>query len=253
MKSIFTGVLIWIIGLPGAIAQPQPAGFLSEQPKYKELISTLKARSYPSDVEKLKTIAHKTHQKFLKTYRAYAQVSDAFESGEYDCLSGTYLFGETLNALDMRFRIMETNYHIFLLVNTTEGEVLLESTDSRQGIVVHPDAIQARITSYQSQDPVGGSLYLAGIQFYHELAFSQLPGLLYFNRAISAFHRNDLPQSCRDLQKAWAIYDHLRIEEFIPILIHTISASTLDVGEKASLTRLLENHYRESYRTMAGN
>ncbi|HLZ16910.1 MAG TPA: hypothetical protein VKQ08_07710 [Cyclobacteriaceae bacterium] len=210
------------------------------------------ARKNKSEFRQVKQLFHRSHRKFLKNYKAYATPSDIFERGSYDCLSGTYLLSLGLDNLGIKHRIIETNYHIFLIAETDRGDVLLESTDRFGGIIANPEKIEERICNYRSNTTGNANqLYLSHVKIYHEILLPQLLGLFYFNQAVAAFHRNDLAASKWYLESAWKIYDNLRVYEFTPILIHSILQSQLDEGQKATLTSALKQHLSRSQQTLA--
>jgi hypothetical protein len=197
-----------------------------------------------SEINLAKILFHKAHRNFLKNYRAYATVTDIFEKGNYDCLSGTYFLSHALSNLGIKHRIIETNYHVFLIAETNRGDVLMESTDRYQGFVTDPAKIEERINTYKTNgtDKINNQLYLSHIKIYREILKDQLSGLLYFNQAVESFHKNDLIASCQYLQHAWKIYNNPRIEEFAPILERSVLKSQLSEKQKINLTELLKSH-----------
>ncbi len=219
---------------------------------FSNFISSLQSKKI-KDFKLVRQLFVKAHRDFLKNYKAYSQVNDIFEKGNYDCLSGTYFLVSSLNQLGFTYKIYETNYHIFLTVNTSRGEVLLESTDRDNGLVADQNLIKERISKYQQSttSSPGTQLYLSRFRLFHELLPSQLPGLLYFNRAVEAFNKNELSNCCLYLEQAWKIYDNPRIEAFTPILLHSIEASSLDESSKEKLTLLLRNHQQSAFHSLA--
>jgi hypothetical protein len=203
-----------------------------------------------SEIKLAKSLFNKAHRNFLKSYHAYATINDVFEKGNYDCLSGTYFLSKALTDLGIKHRIIETNYHIFLIAETDQGDVLMESTDRYQGFVIDRKKIEERIVNYRT-DKTGGQLYLSHIKIYHEILPVQLSGLLYFNLAVESFHKNDFVASCEYLQNAWKIYDNLRIDEFTPILARSILKSQLSEKQKDSLTELLKSHAHQNLTAFA--
>ncbi|MBI3482873.1 MAG: hypothetical protein HY015_07855 [Bacteroidetes bacterium] len=218
---------------------------------FSDFISSFQAKK-TKDYKLVKNLFVRAHKEFLKNYRAYSQVNDIFEKGNYDCLSGTYFFANSLEQLGFSYKIYETNYHIFMTVKTSRGEVLLESTDCANGLVTDQNLIKERISKYQqSKTTPGAQLYLSKLRLFHELLPSQLPGLLYFNRAVEAFNKNELINCCVYLEQAWKIYDNPRIEIFTPILLHSIEASSLNESSKEKLTLLLRNHQQSAFHSLA--
>jgi len=195
-----------------------------------------------SEFKIAKSLFNEAHRNFLKMYRAYATVEDVFESGSYDCLSGTYFLSQALTKLGIKHRIIETNYHVFLIAETNRGDVLMESTDRYNGFICNQKKIDETIDGYKANrtDRVSSQLYLSHIKIYHEILQAQLKGLLYFNLAVESFHNNDLVASCHYLLGASKIYDNPRIEEFAPILTRFIRKSQLSENQKESLTAMLK-------------
>ena len=222
------------------------------QPYLNKISSFTKSLSKrnSSEIKLAKSLFNKAHRNFLKNYHAYATVNDVFEKGNYDCLSGTYFLSRALTNLGIKHRIIETNYHIFLIAETSQGDVLMESTDRFQGFVIDREKIEERIDNYRT-NKISSQLYLSHIKIYHEILPVQLSGLLYFNLAVESFHRNDLVASCQYLQNAWKIYDNPRIEEFTPILARSIFKSQLSEKQKVDLTELLKSHVHQNLTALA--
>jgi hypothetical protein len=255
MRWVVLIVLCLILTYPEFVkCQVQVSAELSDH--YIHTISSFTSRlnqKKSSEAKLVKSLFHKAHRDFLKKYHAYATVNDVFENGSYDCLSGTYFLSRALTDLGVKHRIIETNYHVFLIAETNQGDVLMESTDRYQGLVSDPKKIAERIENYRANrtDQVGSQLYLSDIKIYHEILPVQLSGLLYFNLAVDSFHRNDLVASCRYLQLAWKIYDNPRIEVFTSILTRSIVRSQLSEQEKDILTALLKSHAHQNLTTLA--
>ena|SRR5258705_4994131 len=252
-KVLLVSLCLMVVFTGFAQCQAVPSAELS-QPYVNSILSftkSLKERK-TSEIRLVKSLFHKAHRDFLKRYHAYATVSDIFENGNYDCLSGTYFLSRSLSDLGIKHRIIETNYHIFLIAETNQGEVLMESTDRYQGFVYDPKKMAERIESYKANlTNKSGQLYLSHIKIYREILPVQVSGLLYFNLAVDSYHRNDLVASCQYLQSAWKIYDNPRIEEFAPILARTIGTSQLSEEQKDSLTQLLKSHVHQNLTALA--
>ncbi len=220
--------------------------------KFPVFISSLSNTAQASETKTLRRLFNKAHRLFLKKYEAYTSLEDIFQSGNYDCLSGTYFFSLALDRLGIEYHIIETNYHIFIIADPDNGEVLLESTDRYNGFVTGKKAIAEKISGYREHlSKSSDHLYLSHLNIFHELLPNQLPGLLYFNQAVDAFHKNDLTACCKQLENAWKIYDNPRIEEFANILIRSISVSGLDETQKENLIAVLKSHQERSVHSLA--
>jgi len=245
MRIFFSVILSLIFLFPGQIKCQGVATDLSQT--YANTISSFTkslSKKQASEIRLAKLLFNKAHRHFLKNYRAYSTINDVFERGNYDCLSGTYFLSQALSQLGIKHRIMETNYHIFLILETKKGDALMESTDRFQGFVTDPEKMEERINRYRSNKikNLSGQLYLSHIKIYREILQVQLAGLQFFNLAVESYHKNDLIASCQYLQCARRIYDNPRIEEFTPILAMSISKSQLSEDQKINLAELLKSN-----------
>jgi hypothetical protein len=201
----------------------------------------LKLSKTKSEIKFLRILFNESHRKFLKTYKPYSQFNEIFESGHYDCLTGTAFFSLVLESLKFEYIIVETNYHIFLLVHTREGRVLLETTDRLFGFKTNPAEIDNSLRTYKenqltaSAPHKGGYYYQYQASLFREIKSIQLSGLLYFNQAVVAYNNRDWVACVDSVVKARYIYDNARIEELTQLLASSISISELNEKTKQEL------------------
>lgn len=174
----------------------------------------------------------KTHQEYLKKYEDYAPISNLFNSGSYNCLTGTVLYALLLDHFQIPYQVIETNYHIFILADTKQGKILLEATDPTNGFVTNPHDIESRISTYKGNFTPGSNKKMQYYQYSFELfravSLKELQGLLYYNKAVDAFNRQDLQESAQSLKRAHAFYSSPRIDEFSQILLLSLQQSNLE-------------------------
>lgn len=175
---------------------------------------------------------YKTHQEYLKKYEDYAPISNLFNSGSYNCLTGAILYALLLDHFQIPYQVMETNYHIFIRVETKQGKILLEATDPIHGFVTNRQEIENRVKAYKENlIPISDSkkhYYQFNFELFRPVSLKELQGLLYYNKAVNAFNRQDLIESARSLKKAHAFYASPRIDEFSQILLLSLQQSNLD-------------------------
>jgi len=221
----------------------------SQQPelassKMDQFISELQAKRYKikSDENFLRYAFRESHKTFLHNYKAYSQFPEIFDSGNYDCLSATSFFSVVLDAFGFDYKIIETNYHIFLMVDVDQKKILLESTDKTSGFVSQEQSIKERLSAYHENKIVTAAnadkyYYHYDLDLYQEVKPQQLTGLLYFNQAVIALNDNDLTECALKLKKAVRIYNSPRIAEFASILVRKVADSQLSDEEKKNLIR----------------
>ena len=184
----------------------------------------------------VRSVFNKTHQKFLRRFAAYATLDETFETGSYNCLTGTILLSLSLHHFNIRHQVIETNYHIFILAETKDGQILLEATDPLNGFVSDQHDIEARITTYkqnqiQAQN-ANKSYYRFSFELYNTVSIDELRGLVFYNKAVDSFNHGQLHVAVDNLVKANTLYSSFRTEEFSQILLLSLQQSELDTKTK---------------------
>jgi hypothetical protein len=192
----------------------------------------------------IRHIFEKTHHRFLKSYKAYTSLDETFDNGSYNCLTGTILFSLLLHHYDIDHQVIETNYHIFILAETADGQILLEATDPLNGFVTSAEEIEARIAIYKQnqiqEQQRNKTYYKFRFELYNEVSLDELRGLTYYNNAVNSFNQQNLETAVQNLVKANELYFSYRIEEFSQILLLSLQQSDLDLKTKENcMNRIL--------------
>lgn len=205
----------------------------------------------------LRKTFRRLHSNLLKKYEAYSDFDEIFSTGRYDCLTATALFSQVLKQLNFSYEIIETNYHIFLLVQTEKGEVLLETTDRFDGFVTNKRTIAQRTGDYRKNlltaDNSKRIFYHYSFSLYQKLSPEKLTGLMYFNQAVKSYNRQEWMASAKLLEKANALYASLRCEELGAILIKTVLESSLEEKTKSDCLVHLKSFWIKKTETLASN
>lgn len=210
-----------------------------------------------SDEKRLHKIFNRLQSDFLKKYEAHSGFDVLFSTGQFDCLTATSLFSLVLRELNYSFDIIETNYHIFLLVHTSKGDVLIETTDRLGGYVSETSAIAKRTADYRKNEiPSVNSSQLSysySFRLYQTISFEKLTGLLYYNQAVKAFNDHNWVKSTHVLEKANALYNSPRCEELGKLLLQSVMASSLEEKTKADCLVRLKNFWMKKSRVVVAN
>lgn len=202
-------------------------------------------KSRVSDLSQLKWIFKKSHHRFLRHYSQYTDFDRLFKDGSYDCLTATSLLAVALEKLQIDYSIIETNYHIFILAQTSQGEVLLESTDPFHGFVTDPHLIEKRLNEYAmnllSMSGTGRSDYKYKFSLNNAVSPDKLPGLLYFNKAVVAFNRHDLLAATENLISANRIYSSPRVGELADLILGSKAVNDLDEPTRWAVIKSLRS------------
>ncbi len=174
----------------------------------------------------LQRMFHRAQETFLIKYEAYSNFDELFSAGKFDCLTATALFSHLLTEMNYDFEVIETNYHIFILVKTSKGKVMLETTDRLAGFVTDPEIIAKRTEDYSKNFLVprkGGKVqYSYSFSLYQKVPTNNLSGLLIYNQAVKEYNRGDWLECAISLEDAYSHYPTARCEELGDILVRTL-------------------------------
>lgn len=212
-----------------------------------------KRSAFRSEKAFLQHVFIKTHQRFLGRYEPYASFDALIREGRYNCLTATALYSVLLHHFTIDHKIIETNYHIFLMVNTIQGTVLLESTDFENGFVDNTVLIKKRLETYKKNtaepDPAAGHHYEYSFSLLDPVSPTGLLGLLHYNHAIKAYNEQDYAVAIAHLHHAFLLHRSERMEEFARVMLVTITHSKLHDAQKAQYTQKIQAIQNKKYRT----
>jgi hypothetical protein len=203
-----------------------------------DFTSKLEQKHSPGNTIKFcKLLFNRTRQEFFRRYTQYATFSETLNKGKYNCLTGTALYALLLHHFDIDYTIIETNYHIFLLANTDDGQVLFEATDPIDGFVTDAKQISQRIEIYKRNTPQGlpedGKRYYTFMtELYQPVTLRELQGLLHYNVSTEAYNNQNFSSAINHLDEALDLYNSPRIGEFTTVLMRAIVQSKIDAPSK---------------------
>jgi hypothetical protein len=208
---------------------------------YVKTFSRLEAKRklFTSDTDYLKYVFQKIHGRFLRSFNETASFNDLTSNGRYNCLTATALYALALENLNFKYSAFETNYHIFLKIQTTEGEILLETTDVQNGFIPDANEISARIAQYKAQNVSASKAakyyYCYANSLFHQVNLDEILGLLHFNSAVHAYNNHDLFKTVEHLEKASSLYYSNRLDEFSKIIFLSLLEGNYDAKTKQTL------------------
>jgi hypothetical protein len=190
----------------------------------------------------LRLLFNKTHEKFLKRFDEYASFGALLNKGNYNCLSATAVYALLLHHFEIEYDIIETNYHIFILVNSHDGVILFETTDPVNGFVTDAMEIEKRIKKYKENliRENGKNYYRLTCTLYKHVQLAELTGLLHYNLAVQAFNAHDLEAAVDRLDKATAIYCSPRMEELTRVVLLSAVGSDMNNQFKEACVRKIQ-------------
>lgn len=193
--------------------------------EYNSFVSSLKEKKakWDNDHKLLEHLFYKVPQRYLRRYVPYQSFQDLFETGTYGCLTGTALYAFLLDELGYEYEIIETNYHMFLKVESNGKSYLLESTDPFNGFEHSKKEIESRIADAHLKNKSGGEHHTFSYDIYRSITFTDLIGLQYYNIAIDAFNKNNLKKALYSLNEASKINKSERISEMLTLMLNSVN------------------------------
>lgn len=274
-RGIFIGLifLLPILGIANSGAETKTSAhtslksFLSTSSHSSESLKAFEAfvhkldrkrASFKSEQDFIQYIFSKTHNRFLKNYAAYASLEETFENGSYNCLSGTILLSLILNHFNIQHEAIETNYHIFIVVQSSAGKILLEATDPDNGFVNSASEIEERIALYKQNeiqvDQTDKAYYKFKFELFNSLTLDELRGLLYYNMSVNSFNQQELQKSVQHFVKAQELYTSPRMDEFSQVLILSLQQSCLEQKTKENcMSAILSSRQKSLPLMLAAN
>ena len=181
----------------------------------------LKSLNSKNDLKFIRQIFEKSHQKFFKKYAQHSTFNQMLNEGTYDCVSGSAALSLLLERYGYEFEIVETDYHVFLVVNLDGEKIVLESTLPIGGMITTPSEVQKYVDSYKpaefallksySQSLAGTEIEYSDNSIFRKVNLKQLAGLQYYNDAIVHFNSQEYTKAVDQLSKAYSLYPSERI------------------------------------------
>ena len=185
--------------------------------KIAPLIDQLRKRQSKlrSDKHFLRQMFYSVHRKVLKDYSSHALFTETIMKGNYDCVTGTIVYGILLNELGYEFSIRELDYHLYLEVKTADGIVLMESTDPMYGFDFSPSKMRINGINGKTDQPV----YEFSSVSDNRVGLKELAGLQYYNLAIKHYNNQDYSKAHASITKALNLYNSSRIKEVRDLIV----------------------------------
>ncbi len=190
---------------------------------WTDLVAELdqKAAKSKVDLNLLRQIFQKSSQRLFKKYEQHSTFNAMLSEGRFDCVSGSAALGMLLERYGFSYDIVETDYHVFIVVDLDGKEIVLESTLPVGGMITTASKVEKYLDAYKpsefvSAKAVGQRLAGPDIDYsdnsiFRKVSLTQLAGLQYYNDAIVHFNAQAFGPAVEQLSKAYLLYPSDRI------------------------------------------
>ncbi|MBN7814171.1 type 2 periplasmic-binding domain-containing protein [Algoriphagus pacificus] len=199
--------------------------------KWEALVQELdeKRLKTKKDLNFLRVLFQKSHQNLLKSYVQHSTFNEMLKEGKFDCVSGSATLGMLLDRYKFDYDIVETDYHVFILVRLDGKNIILESTLPIGGMITSPSEVQAYLDSYApvefaqlgslTQRLGNSTIDFSDHAIFRKVSLVELAGLQYYNDAITHFNSQKFGLASKQLSKALLLYDSERIKNLRELAI----------------------------------
>ena len=205
-----------------------------------------KRHKFSSEVSFLKYVYYRVHRKYLDHYKTPSTFQELFEDKNYDCLTGTALYALIFERLDIDYQIVETNYHIYLTIQSGDDQILIESTSPLNGFITDPEMVSKTINSFLADENsqwVNKDYYKFNYIVKEKITLKELVGLQYYNLAIASYNQKDLKTALVELARGLKLYPSERLKETMTLMLETLAGDT-------SIDPLFKHQFLSYYRNL---
>ncbi|MEN8250237.1 MAG: hypothetical protein ABFS32_14990 [Bacteroidota bacterium] len=184
---------------------------------------------YKSEKDFVEYMYYFTHRKILKKYDQYASLSETLTTGSYDCLTATAVYSIFFKELGISHAIVETNYHIYILVYPdSSSEILIETTNSAFGFIDNPAEIEMLKENYRrANNELKEGQVDMDINIEHRLEGKQLIGLLYYNQSVKELNLGNWQKAEELASQALTYYPIMRIEKLLKYIDASFESASM--------------------------
>lgn len=166
--------------------------------------------------KQIKTTYADVHRRFLKKYYDNVFFPEIFQSGNYNCVTASMLYGMVYNQLDIPFKVMASNNHVYLVANPGTNSIVIETTNPGFAKQIFTGDFKKQYVFYLksskliSEDEYKSKsveeIFEEKFNEVREASFENLPGFQYHNKALLKYEQNDFEQALPLSQKAYFFY-----------------------------------------------
>lgn len=190
-------------------------GLLSKMDRTVDHLSTRKGK-YKKVTEFTEYTYYYVHRKFLRQYKEFSSLNLTIGEGQYDCLTATALYSYFFTELGIPFSVVENNYHIYVLVFPgTQDEVLIETTDPKNGFVTDDNIIDQLKIDYAKANYNSMATVKLDFDLNNLLEGNELIGLLLYNESVKNVNMGRIDEALELALQSQTYYSGERVAKLI--------------------------------------
>ncbi len=166
--------------------------------------------------KKLKKLFTNIHNNFLKIYDEKATMADMFNSGKYQCVTASLLYGYLLETLRIPYQIKEEPTHVYVVAYPQSHNILIETTDPAKGYFMPSEKEKANYVNGLIKEKYLDEPYVKKVgveqafnEFFYgkeSISLTEAVGLTYYNQALEQIDLENYPAAYSAIYKANKLY-----------------------------------------------
>lgn len=166
-----------------------------------------------SQEKAIKAIYKYVHKRFFKVYNLKNSFSDVFETGEYNCVSGSATYAIIFHLMGIPYQIIEMPQHVFLIAYPQTHKIFIETTIPENGYFTFNETYVQKYINYMrdskliSQDEYEANradeLFNKYYFLQKGLTIQELAGIQYANYAAYYTQKSEYEKADIEIKKAY--------------------------------------------------
>lgn len=189
--------------------------------------------------KKIKTSYQDIHSKFLNKYNENEYYPVMFRTGTYNCVSASMLYAQVFDLLAIPYKVMASSNHVYLIANPGAKSVVIETTNPDFEKAIFNGEFKRQYVNYlrsskmisedEYKNKSSEEIFEERYNEVREVEFANLPGMQYFNKALTMFEQNKYSEAYELSKKAYFYYPDQKVKVLLNnTLLFQLEKSTFD-------------------------
>ncbi len=169
------------------------------------------------------------HDRFLSRYNNDEYFPVIFQTGIYNCVSASMLYSLVFDKLNIPFKVKVTSNHVYLVANPGPNSIVIETTNPGFEKIIFTGEFKQQYVNYLRESKLISELdyrnksveeiFEEKFNEVEDAEFCNLPGIQYYNKALSKLYNNENKEAYELGQKAYFFYPDQRVKIILYYLL----------------------------------
>lgn len=176
----------------------------------------LKKLNEKSINKKIRATYANIHSRFLRKYNENEYFQVMFKNGNYNCVTASILYSLVFEKLKIPYKIMVASNHVYLVANPGTKSIVIETTNPVFAKTMFSGEYKQQYVNYLRNSKLINEddyknksteeIFEEKFNAVKPADFFNLPGLQYYNRALTKLENNERQEALELSKKAYFFY-----------------------------------------------